>query len=121
MSDGFARLHLALTRSLRELDAASLAATRAMQAQPEHVAECHSFIGRAGLLWSVLRDLERHTGALDDVVITLRQLDSAQRETDESGGREVAWWHFRDDVEDALGLERGALDTGDADESEEVT
>lgn len=40
-------------------------------------------------------------------------MDRTQRQTDEDGGREVAWYYFRDAIEDALGLERGALDTGE--------
>lgn len=41
----------------------------------------------------------------------LRELDSTQRETDEEGGAEVAWYYYRDKIEDAMGLDRGALDT----------
>lgn len=43
----------------------------------------------------------------------LRDMDETQRETDEDGGREVAWYYYRDQIEDALGLGRGALDTGE--------
>ena len=42
----------------------------------------------------------------------LRDMDRTQRETDEDGGREVAWYYYRDGIEDALGLDRGALETG---------
>lgn len=43
----------------------------------------------------------------------LREMDSTQQEADENGDREVAWYYYRDQVEDAMGLDRGALDTGD--------
>lgn len=46
------------------------------------------------------------------LISLLRALDETQRETDEEGGAEVAWYYFRDKVEDVLGLDRGALDTG---------
>ena len=47
------------------------------------------------------------------IVEVLRDMDRTQQETDEDGGREVAWYYYRDQVEDALGLERGTLDTGE--------
>lgn len=38
---------------------------------------------------------------VDAVVEVLRKLDRTQRETDERGQREIAWWYLRDEVEDA--------------------
>lgn len=49
------------------------------------------------------------------LIETLRELDQVQRMTDALGDREVAWYHYRDRVEDALQLERGALVTGGRD------
>lgn len=46
------------------------------------------------------------------LVQLLQDMDRTQRQTDEDGGREVAWYYFRDAIEDALGLERGTLNTG---------
>lgn len=46
-----------------------------------------------------------------DLVRLLREMDRTQRETDESGGTEVAWYYYRDQIEDLLGLSRGALDS----------
>jgi hypothetical protein len=47
------------------------------------------------------------------LVELLQDMDRTQQETDEDGGREVAWYYYRDQVEDALGVERGTLDTGE--------
>lgn len=47
------------------------------------------------------------------LVELLRDMDCTQQQTDEDGGREVAWYYYRDQIEDALGLERGGLDTGE--------
>jgi hypothetical protein len=52
------------------------------------------------------------------VIAALREMDSTQQETDEYGGAEVAWYYYRDQVEDALGLDRGALDNPPSDEEE---
>lgn len=43
------------------------------------------------------------------LVVLLRAMDTAQNEITESGGSEVAWYGYRDLLEDALGLVRGAL------------
>lgn len=51
----------------------------------------------------------------------LRALDQTQQQTDEEGGAEIAWYYFRDAVEDALGLDRGALDTGPDPHEHDVT
>lgn len=40
----------------------------------------------------------------------LQALDKQQYETDESGGAEIAWYYYRDGIEDILGLERGTLE-----------
>jgi hypothetical protein len=47
------------------------------------------------------------------LVELLQDMDRTQQETDEGGGREVAWYYYRDQIEDALGVERGTLDTGE--------
>jgi hypothetical protein len=47
------------------------------------------------------------------LVELLQNMDRTQQETDEDGGREVAWYYYRDRIEDALGVERGTLDTGE--------
>lgn len=44
------------------------------------------------------------------LVELLRDLDKQQYETDESGGAEIAWYYYRDDIEDLLGVERGTLE-----------
>jgi hypothetical protein len=41
----------------------------------------------------------------------LRELDSTQRKTDEEGGAEIAWYYYRDKIEDVMGFPRGFLDT----------
>lgn len=55
---------------------------------------------------------------INRVVEVLREMDRTQARTDRLGGREVAWHYYRDDVEDALGLERGALYTDDGGDEE---
>lgn len=50
----------------------------------------------------------------DRVISLLREMDKQQTHTEELGDREIAWYYWRDDIEDALDLPRGALDTGDA-------
>lgn len=47
----------------------------------------------------------------DQLVRLLRDMDRQQQQTDAEGGREVAWYYWRDSVEDALGVPRGTLDT----------
>lgn len=47
---------------------------------------------------------------LAHLVTMLRRMDTMQQKTDEDGGREVAWYYWRDHFEDALNLPRGALD-----------
>jgi hypothetical protein len=44
------------------------------------------------------------------LVRTLRGMDLQQQQTDERGQREVVWYYWRGQVEDALGLDCGALD-----------
>jgi hypothetical protein len=48
-------------------------------------------------------------------VALLRELDARQACTDESGEPEVAWWCYRNEVEDVLGLDRGDLDSSAGD------
>lgn len=50
---------------------------------------------------------------LAEVVRVLRAMDAQQVETDEHGEREIAWFHMRDSVEDALGVPPGTLDTSE--------
>lgn len=45
------------------------------------------------------------------LIILLRDMDRQQTETVERGEREIAWYYFRDEIEDLLGLARGSLDT----------
>lgn len=45
----------------------------------------------------------------------LRALDKQQYETDEMDGAEIAWYYYRDGIEDILGLQRGTLDTAPPD------
>lgn len=51
----------------------------------------------------------------------LRSMDSQQRDTDDAGQREVAWYYYRDEIEDMMGLPRGALDSGRENVSGEET
>lgn len=46
-----------------------------------------------------------------EIVAVLREVDDAQQETDEEGGAEVAWYYYRDRIEDAMDLPRGVLNT----------
>jgi hypothetical protein len=46
---------------------------------------------------------------IESVVRILRDMDHTQNATEWAGGPEIAWYYMRDRVEDALGLERGAL------------
>lgn len=46
-----------------------------------------------------------------EIVAVLREADDTQQETDEEGEAEVAWYYYRDRIEDALGLPRGVLNT----------
>lgn len=48
---------------------------------------------------------------VQQVIRLLREMDQTQAETDENGGREIAWYYYRDDLERALGLDNGALDS----------
>jgi hypothetical protein len=50
----------------------------------------------------------------------LRELDSTQRRTDEEGGAEIAWYYYRDKIEDVMGFPRGFLDTEPRPPSETV-
>lgn len=47
---------------------------------------------------------------MPQLVELLREMDEKQYETDESGGAEIAWYYYRDSIEDLLGLERGTLE-----------
>lgn len=48
---------------------------------------------------------------LERVVPLLRLMDAAQQATDKAGLHDIAWYHFREKIEDALGLPSGTLDT----------
>lgn len=55
-------------------------------------------------------------GQLDlrrEVAMVLARMDHQQQVTDERGGRELAWYYYREEVEQALGVPRGALDSGE--------
>lgn len=45
-----------------------------------------------------------------ELVEALREMDRIQQDTDEYGGREIAWYYTRERVEKILGLAPGALD-----------
>ena len=44
------------------------------------------------------------------LIMELRAMDLQQQLTDEHGGRELAWYYWRGDVEEILGLDPGTLD-----------
>jgi hypothetical protein len=46
-----------------------------------------------------------------DLTILLYWMDATQQKTDDAGEREIAWYYFRDQIEDAMGLQRGDLDS----------
>lgn len=54
------------------------------------------------------------------LVEVLQDMDRTQQQTDEDGGREIAWYYYRHTVEDALGLERGTLDTGERESMDDI-
>lgn len=56
---------------------------------------------------------------VERLVTLMRELDAEQQKTDWFGGREIAWYYYRGDVEAALNLEPGALDTGEYAPTEE--
>ena len=45
------------------------------------------------------------------LVQLLLEMDRQQHETDDIGGSEIAWYYYRQDVEQVLGLPPGALDS----------
>lgn len=49
--------------------------------------------------------------SLNTLIDLLTAMDRTQAKTDDAGEREIAWYWFRNDIEDALGLPRGALNT----------
>lgn len=51
------------------------------------------------------------TEQVRSLITVLRKMDEFQRETDDAGGAEVAWYYYRDAIEDVIGLKRGELDT----------
>jgi len=57
-----------------------------------------------------MSELEQQIARLIEL---LQGMDRTQQQTDEDGGREVAWYYYRDRIEDTLGVERGTLDTGE--------
>lgn len=70
---------------------------------------------RAGVALTLnqLADEAEQATQRGELVELLRGMDRTQRETDEDGGREVAWYYYRDQIEDALSVDRGTLDTGE--------
>lgn len=62
------------------------------------------------------RDMLRQEGAASirlAVAMVLARMDHQQQVTDERGGRELAWYYYREEVEQALGLPRDSLDSGE--------
>lgn len=49
------------------------------------------------------------------LVVLLREMDATQHQTIENGESAIAWYGYRNLVEDALGLVRGALKMQDTD------
>ena len=47
----------------------------------------------------------------DELIQLFRSMDAQQQCTDNEGGREVAWYYWREGFEELLGLEHDALDT----------
>lgn len=45
-----------------------------------------------------------------ELVEALREMDRLQQYTDSYGGREIAWYYARDDIEDILRIPRNSLD-----------
>jgi hypothetical protein len=48
----------------------------------------------------------------NDLINALREMDAQQQETDEGGGREIAWYYWRETIEDILEVPRGTLGSG---------
>ena len=48
-----------------------------------------------------------------ELIEALIEMDRIQNETDEDGEREIAWYYWRDDIEDILQIPRGTLNTYD--------
>lgn len=59
----------------------------------------------------ILRKARRRE-ELTELAALLRDMDRAQAMADDARSREVAWYGYRNAVEDALKLERGSLDSG---------
>lgn len=50
------------------------------------------------------------------LIQVLQEMDHQQRMTDDEGGRENAWFYWMGDVEEALGVPMGSLETTGLDE-----
>lgn len=50
---------------------------------------------------------------LAPVVEALREMDAETKRADYEGDAEGTWYYYRGGIEEALGLQAGALDTGD--------
>jgi hypothetical protein len=48
------------------------------------------------------------------VAEVLLRMDAEQQRIDDEGDAELAWYYYREEVEDALGLPSGALDSADS-------
>lgn len=57
----------------------------------------------------------------NQLIVLLYDMDRQQQSTDDAGQREIAWYYYRDEIEDVMGLPRGALDSGRENDSERET
>lgn len=48
---------------------------------------------------------------INQLTVLLYSMDKQQRITDDAGQREIAWYHYRDQIEDVMGLKRGTLNS----------
>ena len=48
----------------------------------------------------------------NDLINALREMDAQQQETDAGGEAEIAWYYWRETIEDILGVARGTLGRG---------
>lgn len=56
-----------------------------------------------------------------ELTTALRDMDRQQQLTDHDGGREIAWYYWREQIETILGLPPGALDSQAPDTPQETT
>lgn len=48
---------------------------------------------------------------INQLTILLYSMDRQQRDTCDAGQSEIAWYYYRDEIEDVMGLPRGSLDS----------